>query len=1164
MSSESVPPSEGKSQSGSSKPRELPATMDSTPSAQDIRMAATIAPSAGNTDGGGTTGATHLVCPGQFGKYKLLKVLGQGGMGAVYMAEDPDLERTVALKIPLVEPGQRSAVLDRFKREAKSVAPLQHPSICPVFEVGEITGRPYMTMAFVEGKPLSDFIDPKKPLPVRAALTMTAKLCAALDYAHKKGVVHRDLKPANIMVNERREPVVMDFGLAKRASKPEETKLTQAGSVMGTPAYMAPEQAKGLADEMGPPCDIYSLGVILYEMLAGRVPFEGDIFAVLTKIAVDDPPPLTSLRANLDPAVNDLCLKALAKKASDRYASMADFGRAISDYLRTQAPASAASAERPAPIPRSTPAAESLTPDFLRDIAALPPAKSSVEQRTLASAVRGSSTTGPTDRGSSRFPTTIVAGAVAAVLVIGAAVVFLRPHSNDSPTADKPQLASVAAAKEPAPADTSKPKEEPTTAAATAEPLTFNGHRYQLVEAPGNWMEAKSKAEAMEGYLATVNSREELEWIRETFWRRRPPNAGPFYLGGYQPADGAPWEWVTGEPFDIKLWIGNPDGSGRYLWWRHENRWDDVGTNKSNDSSLLVEWGSPDDTQKVSPVAVPPAEALTFNGHRYLMVESLGNWNDAKTKAEAMGGHLATINSLEEREWLSQQYYVGRPKKSDANRAFLGGFQTSKGAPWEWITGEPFDSKLWVGRVPDGSGTNLTWENESSWDDVRPNFQCKYFIVEWDGSTETPNLAPTGSPPVEALTFNGHRYLLMDSPGDWNAAKAKAEAMGGYLAAITTPEEADWVRKEIFLPRPKTSNSDRMFIGGFRPAPTSPWEWTSGERFDMSQWQGAGPDDKRSGVVVLAWTSAMGWDDVSYVHNTRYFLVEWNDAVSAAGKAENGGAWNSPAFQQWMKDVAAMPAEKQIEAVSKKLQELNPGFDGRVTDSSGKGKPKIVDGIVRELNFETDRVANISPVRALTGLTRLHCSGTGGDMGRLKDLSPLEGMKLEILYCRNNLIDSLEPLRGIPLTELNVAYNRVADLKPLDGMKLKRLEIQYNRSIANLTPLRGMPLTDLSCWGLAVNDLTPLQGSPLQFLGINNTNVTDLSPLRGMELTSIIFTPEKITKGIDAIRDMPTLKSIAVGINPTDKFARDDFWKHYDAGAFRKPWTNSTETGLSP
>lgn len=791
----SDPSSQGKNQSSEAKPRELPATMDSTPSAQDIRMAATVAPSSGNTDGGGTTGATHLVCPGSFGKYKLLKVLGQGGMGAVYMAEDPDLERTVALKIPLVEPGQRSAVLDRFKREAKSVAPLQHPSICPVFEVGEINGRPYMTMAFVEGKPLSDFIDPKKPLPVRAALTMTAKLCAALDYAHKRGVVHRDLKPANVMVNERREPVVMDFGLAKRSSKPEETKLTQAGSVMGTPAYMAPEQAKGLADEMGPPCDIYSLGVILYEMLAGRVPFEGDIFAVLTKIAVDEPPPLTSLRANLDPAVNDLCLKALAKKAGDRYESMAEFGRAISDYLRTQAPASAASAERPAPIPRSAPAADSLTPDFLRDIAALPPAKSSVEQRTLASAAKGSSKAGPADEGKSRFPTTMVAGAIAAVVVVGAAFVVLRPQSNDDqPEAAKPQLASVASAKEPVPSFT-PPKKEPATVAPTAEPLTFNGHRYQLVDAPGNWIEAKSKAEDMGGYLATVNSREELEWIKENIWRRRPSNAGPIYLGGFQPAEGAPWEWVTGEPFDIKLWIGNPDGSGRYLWWRHETTWDDVGTNKSNNSSLLVEWGAPDDTRKVPPSAAPPAETLTFNGHRYLLVDALGNWNDAKAKAEAMGGHLATINSLEEREWLNQQYFGDRSKKNDSYRAFLGGFQTSKGTPWEWVTGEPFDQKLWVGRVPDGSGTNLTWENESSWDDVRANFQCKYFIVEWDSATEAPKVAPT--PPAEALTFNGHRYLLVDSPGNWADAKAKAAAMGGYLAAITTPEEADWVRKEI-------------------------------------------------------------------------------------------------------------------------------------------------------------------------------------------------------------------------------------------------------------------------------------------------------------------------------------------------------------------------------
>ncbi len=163
------------------------------------------------------------------------------------------------------------------------------------------------------------------------------KLALALAEAHKRGVIHRDLKPANIMIDRRSEPIIMDFGLARRA-RAGDPRLTQLGTTMGTPAYMPPEQVNGDIDAMGPASDIYSLGVILYELLTGRLPFVGDAMAQLSQVLLDEPPPPSQFRPNLDPELEAICLRAMAKKIADRYASMTDLAAALQGYLRTKNP----------------------------------------------------------------------------------------------------------------------------------------------------------------------------------------------------------------------------------------------------------------------------------------------------------------------------------------------------------------------------------------------------------------------------------------------------------------------------------------------------------------------------------------------------------------------------------------------------------------------------------------------------------------------------------------------------------------------------------------------------------------------------------------------------------------------------------------------------------
>jgi Leucine-rich repeat (LRR) protein len=220
-------------------------------------------------------------------------------------------------------------------------------------------------------------------------------------------------------------------------------------------------------------------------------------------------------------------------------------------------------------------------------------------------------------------------------------------------------------------------------------------------------------------------------------------------------------------------------------------------------------------------------------------------------------------------------------------------------------------------------------------------------------------------------------------------------------------------------------------------------------------------------------------------------------------------SWNTPVFQRWVKATQALPAEKQIEAVSQKLMELNPGFDGKLKGVDGTGTPRIENGVVTGVVFVTENVIDISPVRALTGLKLLKCGGEGAGKGKLSDLSPLSGIALTHLYCHNTQVSDLSPLEGMTLTTLGFSDTPVSDL----------------------LPLKGLSLTELRCDG---------------------TQVSDLSPLTTMNLTTIFFTPKNITTGLDVIRQMKRLKSIGIGNKASEKFAPAEFWKKYDAGEFGK------------
>jgi serine/threonine protein kinase len=251
------------------------------------------------------------------GKYVIERVLGRGGMGTVYLARDPGLDRHVAVKTLTLGPADAAEPRLRFLREAQAAGGLRHPNIVTVYDVGEDAGQPYIAMEYVEGVDLEHFIQRREPYSIEWTLDVLRQVCEGLAYAHRNGIVHRDVKPANIRVTPAGEVKIMDFGLARLPS----STMTKSGRLLGTVHYMAPEQVEGA--HVDHRADIFSVGAIAYEMFAHRKPFHGDSLTdVMFQIMHGAPDPKALPATAYSPGLERIILKALARDRNGRYQSL--------------------------------------------------------------------------------------------------------------------------------------------------------------------------------------------------------------------------------------------------------------------------------------------------------------------------------------------------------------------------------------------------------------------------------------------------------------------------------------------------------------------------------------------------------------------------------------------------------------------------------------------------------------------------------------------------------------------------------------------------------------------------------------------------------------------------------------------------------------------------
>jgi serine/threonine-protein kinase len=479
--------------------------------------------------------------PTQVGRYQIIEELGRGAMGVVYRGFDPTIGRTVAIKTVQLDAGDPELVM-RFRREVQAAGVLSHPNIVTIYDAGEDQGLFYIAMELVEGETLQKMLA-QGPLPVEQAIALAEQIAAALDHAHGHYVVHRDVKPANIIVSGGHVKV-MDFGIAKVTA----STLTGTGQLLGTPSYMSPETVKGQGVDGR--SDLFSLGIILYEMLTGTKPFLGDnLAAVIYKIVGEQPEPPSAVNPALDPGLNYVVLKALAKSPAERYQICAELAVDLKNYAayqergRRMAEASAArgAAVAPAVVP-AAPAGDGAASATLLHARTVAMSRAGVTPAATDASAASAATAPAAARRPVQQRKALLAGIAAAVVVlaaIGGGVLWKvrKPAAPQRPPALQEAAPAQPVRPPPAPAEAAPAPSAATPAQPAAGPAP-SGSAAKTTGTPAKPAEIEFQVSANENPASIrIDGRKQPEW--QTPYRFRLPvgkHTIEVHKPGFQPA----------------------------------------------------------------------------------------------------------------------------------------------------------------------------------------------------------------------------------------------------------------------------------------------------------------------------------------------------------------------------------------------------------------------------------------------------------------------------------------------------------------------------------------------------------------------------------------------------------------------------------------------------
>ena len=696
--------------------------------------------------------------------YEILSIIGKGGMGAVYQGRQKSLDRLVAIKLLPPEAADNDMeFVARFKNEARTMAKMNHPAIVHVYDFGETTdGQLYIVMEYIDGTDVAKMIQSQGKLPPEHALAITAHVCDALQYAHTHGVVHRDIKPANILLNMEGQVKVADFGLAK-TNDTSQAGLTKTNMAMGTPDFVAPETLTPGMDVDGR-ADLYAVGVMLYNMLTGQVP----------RGAFRMP----SVTCATDMRFDKIIGKAMEMDRNLRYQTALDVRRDLDVILTTPL---AKSGERtisvkPRDMPQKPVGKSPSAPQQQR-----PPGSAGVPVRSHLAPTGGAParpgpntakttpSTPPPAAPPEKSSASIYYGIAAAAVISSVALLMFPGGTKESEP--KP----VAQSK---PAETSKPSASTVASTPLSGTFMLDVKDAKLSGGEGAFtLEAFKDHFLVKGWFpgSTGSAQSILAW--ENVQVAAGDYDVTFTAGGYNPRE-----------FDLQLNVGK----GRLSVNQFLPDTGSVNTTKdfpvgriklsspgSGVNLVCTKWSSgktgtmllrrirfspaasPDPAPAAAASSTPasPDAVLTFAGHRYQLVTDKLKWDAAKAKAESMGGHLATITSKGEYDWLWGQILSKRNKtESDPNgeRSFIGAIQRKPpDGPWEWVTGEPYSYQSWMGSFPNDSNNSVKVATlqSKSWDDVTQNYEALSFLVEWEDAAPAKPAPLTLTGPVNLLAF---------------------------------------------------------------------------------------------------------------------------------------------------------------------------------------------------------------------------------------------------------------------------------------------------------------------------------------------------------------------------------------------------------------------------